>query len=214
MKAHAYCLLPFIAIFLVSACSEKSETEFPSNTETLTAIPISELGEVGERVKQLGSGAPTDLDGDGIPEAQLTRDQKGGIQFETVTAEGGVDYIYEKSAAGATHSLADVNGDGMTDYQEDAYVDEKGRRSKIVYQYDFNFDGYPESRRTDIFDLDNKLQRVTEERDDEGNGDYIIVKQWTRKLWTRDDIIKKSRNNDEVSVKKTSYPLITMETAF
>jgi len=207
VKAHAYCLLPFISIFLVSACSEKSETEFPSNSETLTAIPISELGEVGERVKQLGSGAPTDLDGDGIPEAQLTRDQKGGIQFETVTAEGGVDYIYEKSAAGATHSLADVNGDGMTDYQEDAYVDEKGRRSKIVYQYDFNFDGYPESRRTDIFDWDNKLQRVTEERDDEGNGDYIIVKQWTRKLWTRDDIIKKSRNNDEVSVKKNFIPV-------
>ena len=205
----------FVAICLASACSEKSEQENTAKPEALTAIPISELGKVGERVQQLGSGAPTDLDGDGIPEAQMTRDQEGGIQFETVAADGNVDYIYKRSANGASHTLADVNEDGMTDYQQDSYVDEKGRRSKIVYQYDFNFDGYPESRRTDVFDWENKLQRVTEERDDEGNGNYVVVKQWTRKLWTRDDIIKKKQNSDEVSVKKkTSSPLITTETAF
>ena len=132
----------FVAICLASACSEKSEQENTAKPEALTAIPISELGKVGERVQQLGSGAPTDLAGDGIPEAQMTRDQEGGIQFETVAADGNVDYIYKRSANGASHTLADVNEDGMTDYHQDSYVDEKGRRSKIVYQYDFNFDGY------------------------------------------------------------------------
>lgn len=192
MKAHAYCLLPFIAIFLVSACSEKSETEFPSNSETLTAIPISELGEVGERVKQLGSGAPTDLDGDGIPEAQLTRDQSGVVHFETVNLQGNVNRYQVFNPDGSSTTLIDYNNDGQTDAQIEDFVNKKGERSKIVYLNDLNFDGYPEERRTDVYDWDNRLRTVTEERDDEGNGNYIIIKQWTRKLWKAEDFKKKA----------------------
>lgn len=195
MKAHAYCLLPFIAIFLVSACSEKSETEFPSNTETLTAIPISELGEVGERVKQLGSGAPTDLDGDGIPEAQLTRDQSGVVHFETVNLLGNVNRYQVFNPDGSSTTLIDYNNDGQTDAQIEDFVNKKGERSKIVYLNDLNFDGYPEERRTDVYDWDNRLRTVTEERDDEGNGNYIIIKQWTRKLWKAEDFKKKRRGD-------------------
>ena len=195
MKAHAYCLLPFIAIFLVSACSEKSETEFPSNTETLTAIPISELGEVGERVKQLGSGAPTDLDGDGIPEAQLTRDQSGVVHFETVNLLGNVNRYQVFNPDGSSTTLIDYNNDGQTDAQIEDFINKKGERSKIVYLNDLNFDGYPEERRTDVYDWDNRLRTVTEERDDEGNGNYIIIKQWTRKLWKAEDFKKKRRGD-------------------
>ena len=195
MKAHAYCLLPFIAIFLVSACSEKSETEFPSNTETLTAIPISELGKVGERVKQLGSGAPTDLDGDGIPEAQLTRDQSGVVHFETVNLQGNVNRYQVFNPDGSSTTLIDYNNDGQTDAQIEDFVNKKGERSKIVYLNDLNFDGYPEERRTDVYDWDNRLRTVTEERDDEGNGNYIIIKQWTRKLWKAEDFKKKRRGD-------------------
>lgn len=204
MKAHAYCLLPFIAIFLVSACSEKSETEFPSNTETLTAIPISELGEVGERVKQLGSGAPTDLDGDGIPEAQLTRDQSGVVHFETVNLQGNVNRYQVFNPDGSSTTLIDYNNDGQTDAQIEDFVNKKGERSKIVYLNDLNFDGYPEERRTDVYDWDNRLRTVTEERDDEGNGNYIIIKQWTRKLWKEEDFKKKRRGDAQNPVVSVS----------
>ena len=155
----------------------------PADFSFSTKVSLPEDSEYGKSLNDLVEGKSADLDGDGFAEARLTIDEKGSFYFTSTTPEGNVEFYAEKHRDGSEHLLQDTNKDGKTDVQEDLSFDgDAGQRSRRVRLADGDFDGYPEERRTEIIDYDNELMTVIEERDDEGNGNYIVLKQWERKI--------------------------------
>ncbi len=201
MKARACSMLFFATLCLSTGCEAPAPKEDEGlsgrtepSSETLITVSTSEMGELGRLLEEVSSGKPTDMDNDGFPETRLTVDEDGAIHYESLTPEGNVQFYSVKYPDGSSHTLSDINGDGNTDYQEDVFVDaEELRILQRIKQYDRNFDGYPEERKTIEFDRENQLMIVTEERDDEGSGNYIVVDRWTRFMPNIDDARREYR---------------------
>lgn len=149
----------------------------------------------------------TDMNGDGIPDMQLTTDDDGTMHMENFDADGNLRSYYIKYPDGSSHRLSDTNGDGNTDIQEDYTISPH----RQIILTDRNYDGFPEERRTADFDYDNALMTVTEERDDEGKGNYVIIKKWSQKIITmrraQEDKNGRLESNSDLKKTPTSRPM-------
>ncbi len=189
MKARAYPMLLLAALYLVTGCENPAPTEQALNDDKNSLMMGSNLGEIGKLAAEVNRGEPADTDGDGFAETLMTTAADGTIYYEVMNPNGYVRFYWVKYPDGNEHTLSDVNGDGNADYQEDVFVnsEQKTLIERRIKQYDRNFDGYPEERKTIEFDRENRLMTVTEERDDEGSGNYIVVERWTRFMPNIDD---------------------------
>lgn len=206
MKARAYPMLLLAALNLVTGCENPAPTEQALNDDKNSLMMGSNLGEIGKIVAEVNRGEPTDTDGDGFAETLMTTAADGTIYYEVMNPNGYVRFYWVKYPDGNEHTLSDVNGDGNTDYQEDVFVNSEKKTwiERRIKQYDRNFDGYPEERKTIEFDRENRLMIVTEERDDEGSGNYIIVNKWTRPLQNLFEERSPESHQNRIIIKKKS----------
>ena len=138
---------------------------------------------IAQQIEALERGEMVDMDGDGFAEMSLTIDEEGARHLESITPEGNVDFYAVTYPDGSKHMLSDTNNDGSTDVQEDLAVQPQRKRIRLE---DKDFDGYPEERRTTTYDYEQSIIVMTEERDDDMDGEYTIINQWTREIFKFD----------------------------
>lgn len=175
----------FIAMCVLAACSNSNQTS--QSTETFSMQEgiqrvFRESG-IAQQIEALERGEMVDMDGDGFAEMSLTIDEEGARHLESITPEGNVDFYAVTYPDGSKHMLSDTNNDGSTDVQEDLVVQPQRKRIRLE---DKDFDGYPEERRTTTYDYEQSIIVMTEERDDDMDGEYTIINQWTREIFKFD----------------------------
>lgn len=167
----------FIAMCVLAACSNSNQSfqEAEKTSSPYFSVNIPEDSEEGQKFAALKRGEAVDVDGDGFAERTLTIDEDGTIHMESITPEGNVYYYKAYYPDRREHSLYDTNKDGLTDIQEDLTFRPEHKRIILT---DKDFDGYPEHRRTTIYDHERELKINIEELDDDMDGNYTIIEQW------------------------------------
>ena len=125
------------------------------------------LSEVVRKINSARDGNPVDMDGDGYPELTVETDENG-VKTVTMDKYGDVYFMSETKLGEYIHILQDTNGDGMTDIQWDRMASPP----KEVWQYDRDYDGYPEEIKTITYDFDNQKVHERIQRDLDGDGNY------------------------------------------
>ena len=125
------------------------------------------LSEVVRKINSARDGNPVDMDGDGYPELTVETDENG-VKTVTMDKYGDVYFMSETKLGEYIHILQDTNGDGMTDIQWDRMASPP----KEVWQYDRDYDVYPEEIKTITYDFDNQKVHERIQRDLDGDGNY------------------------------------------
>lgn len=123
------------------------------------------LSEVVRKINSARDGNPVDMDGDGYPELTVETDENG-VKTVTLDKYGDVYFVSESKPGEYVHTLQDTNGDGMTDIQWDRFPERE------VWQYDRDYDGYPEEIKTITYDFENQKVHERIQRDLDGDGNY------------------------------------------
>ena len=129
-----------------------------------------------QELAKLQAGEAADLDGDGTPEAKLTKNATGGRRLEVDwNGDGTPEYVSDKEPGKSGSLTVDANEDGQIDVKIQGTVGPLAR----TIERDTNFNGKMDRRWRETYDVGAGTVRLVIESDPEEDGTFTQLSDTT-----------------------------------